>query len=136
MYNHNILWIDNGLGLPGYDGDPSVVNWRTKTVSSDVEIFKIISDGRLYKARTYHEQVPPEERPNPDADPGSRDAMEGSFTLHIDEWERLEGVDGPVQFYAEDGERMYVFEAYFEDGRLAEIQPVDDSEFELEGDAQ
>lgn len=123
MYNRNLLWIDGGLGLPGYDGDPSLVNWRTKTVSSDVQVFKLLDDGRLFEATTSYELIDEQEEPDPDADhPG--------FQLHIDSWERMH-VDGPLEFYAGVDDERFVYEAYFDDGRLVEINPVNPADFEV-----
>lgn len=123
--------IENGLDidLPDFDGDPSQVEWQTKTFSRpQLDVYKVTEDRRLLKEDAEYEVRPEEERPRYDEEIGGFES----------EWEKLAGIlkkthkgwsdtnyHGILEFHATvDGER-YAYEAKFTDGELVEIQPVD-----------
>ena len=71
LFDH--VRIEDGFGfdLPGFDGDPTSVDWQTKTFKHPtMDVYKITKDGRLFQEDARHEAVPEEERPGYDKEIG------------------------------------------------------------------
>jgi hypothetical protein len=71
LYDH--VRIENGLkiDLPEFDGDPTGVDWQTKTFRQPrMNVYTITMDRRLFKEKAYYENVPEPERPEYDDELG------------------------------------------------------------------
>jgi hypothetical protein len=113
-----------GLSLPGFDGDPSTIEWQTKSIGRPLmRQFRLTEDGRLLQEETHSETVPEEERPYYGTDKWDELAFCGSIRTVHDGWteRRYHGI---VEFHASLDEGFARYEAKFTDGRLAAIRDV------------
>ena len=122
--------IEDGLdtGLPGYDGDPTEVEWQTKTFSRpQLDVYKITQNRRLYKEDAEYEVRPEDERPRYDEEIGGFES----------EWEKAAGMlektregwsdtnyHGILEFHKSINGEGFAYEAKFTNGELVELERV------------
>lgn len=117
--------------LPGFRGDPSKVEWKSKDVKGhpDRTVYRITEDGRLLEEQWHYDEVPEEERPMYDEDIGGfEDEWHQAFGMldKITEgWEELADYHGDIRFYARRDDTRYEFKARFSYGELDEITRVE-----------
>ncbi len=105
--------------------------WTGELQSKDFDcemVEHIISkDGRLMLERGHNEEVPRNERPYPDAKPGTLESICG-IMRRVPKYEDA-NFHGMVNFYGTDGKGgWHEYNAKFTDGRLMSIEAVPDAE--------
>jgi hypothetical protein len=113
-----------GLSLPGFDGDPSTIEWQTKSIGRPLmRQFRLTEDGRLLQEETHSETIPEEERPDYRTDKWDELPFRGSIQTVHDGWteRRYHGI---VEFHASLEETVTRYEARFTDGRLTAVRDV------------
>lgn len=123
------------IDLPEFEDDHTEVRWITVTDEPEINTYRITDGGALYRSDPTYEAVPPGERPHPDAESGSVEAMVGAFEEAETEWEQLD-YDGVVNFHATVAGEWYGYEATFSDGELEHIERVDEDAYELMEDSE
>jgi len=115
----NWLLIEDGVELPKFNGEKE--RWQTKDMDDLLmDNYKITSDGRLFHESYETYTVPKEERPHPDANEGSIEAMAGSMGTKNHEWVDIE-YHGTLEFHGVVDDDLHSFVAKFTDGELEEI---------------
>jgi hypothetical protein len=114
-------WVRCEVPLPdGFDGP-----LQTKDFACELGEHVITKDGRLMLAALDRvEEVPKEERPYPDAAPGTLQSFCGiirSFWKHEDA-----NFHGIMRFYGLECGRWHEYNAKFTDGQLVDIVQVSD----------
>ena len=122
--------LEDGLDidLPGFDGDPTSVDWQTKTFRRPLmEVYKITMDGRLFKEEVHYKTVPEEERPRYDEELGGFESewmrMVGSERKVHEGWTDT-AYHGILEFHNHIDGEGFAYEAKFTDGDLVEITRV------------
>jgi hypothetical protein len=113
-----------GLSLPGFDGDPSTIEWQTKSIGRPLmRQFRLTEDGRLLQEETHGETVPEEERPYYGTGKWDELVFRGSIRTVHDGWteRRYHGI---VEFHATLEGEVTRYEARFTDGRLTALRDV------------
>jgi hypothetical protein len=113
-----------GLSLPGFDGDPSTIEWQTKSLGRPLmRRFRLTEDGRLLQEETHSEPAPEAEDPYRGTDNSEEFTAVGSTRVVHDDWteRRYHGI---VEFHASLDEEVARYEARFADGRLTAVRDV------------
>lgn len=129
LFDH--VRIEDGLdiALPEFDGDPTTIDWQTKTFSFPMmDVYKITMNGRLFTEDAHYESVPEEERPGDDeagggVNEGWQKGWESRRKVH-DGWTDTE-YHGILEFHHYADDESYAYEAKFTDGDLVEISRVE-----------
>lgn len=125
------LCIEDGadIELPGFSGDPTAVEWQTKTIRRPaLEVYKITMDRRLYREDAHYETVPEADRPHYDEELGGFE----------EDWQKTRGMlrkipqgwtdtayHGGFEFHTTVDDEWYSYEATFTDGDLVAIERHD-----------
>jgi hypothetical protein len=112
--------------LPGFDGDPTEIEWQTKSIKrADTTTFRITDSGHLEMEEWHLEEVPEEERPEYDEEIGGfesdLDKSLGSLQEVHEGWTTVE-YHGEIEFHAAIDDELRSFTAKFTDGELVEFR--------------
>lgn len=127
MYDR--VQLDEGVELPDFDGDPTAIEWQTKTFPRPaLMVYRITADDDLLVEDAEYNLVPEEERPEYNEEIGGFEeewhAAFGMMSKERQGWDKKE-YHGILEFHASYDDHLYRFEAKFTDGELEEIQRVD-----------
>ena len=126
MYDY--VELEPGVELPDFDGDPTDVEWQTKTFPQPcMVVYRITTDGDLLEEDAEYDVVPEEERPHYNEDIGGFEeewhAAFGMLRKERHGWDRRE-YHGILEFHGSYDDHLHRFEAKFTDGELEEITRV------------
>lgn len=123
--------IEDGLDidLPEFDGDPTSIDWQTKTFRHPMmDVYKITMDGRLFKEEADYEIVPEEERPGYDDERGDFEhdwqKARGMLDKAHEDWTDTK-YHGILELHRHVDGEGYAYESTFTDGDLVEITRVE-----------
>jgi hypothetical protein len=129
LFDHVRIEDELDIALLGFDGDPTNIDWQTKTFSFPMmDVYKITMNGRLFTENAHYESVPEEERLGNDevggeVNEGWQKGWRSRRKIH-DGWTDTE-YHGILEFHHYADDESYAYEAKFTDGDLVEITRVE-----------
>lgn len=122
---YDIVELSDERELPGFDGDPSNVEWQTKTFRPCTRTkFRITAEGELLEENWHYETRPQEARPSTDGDSDAERRLHEAFGVRErvhDCWQQRQ-YHGIFEFHASVDDSLLRYEAKFTDGQLMEIR--------------
>lgn len=112
------------LSLPGFDRDPSTVEWQTKSIGRlTMDTYRITTEGRLLQAEFHTERVPAEERPATGSDACDDPLFETADSIRRvhDGWSERHH-HGEIVFYAGIEQEWVRYEADCTEGLVTAIR--------------
>lgn len=99
--------------------------WQTKDFDCSMETIRI-QNGRLVRDKWHYEETPKEQRPFPNAEPGTLQSICGILRTVIDERDVDMNFHGVMSFgcYLSKTQESFSYEAKFTDGNLVSITRV------------
>ena len=125
---YDTVQFDEPVDLPGFEGDPTEVEWQTKTFDAPfMEEYRVTGEGTLLKEDARYEEVPEDERPyadHPDFDEEPMLKMCGMLDKVREGWNQVEYHGWLRISQTIDGER-YKYDLKFTDGKFVDVTRVE-----------